>query len=319
MKSLLSSLFIQFQTLTLTVSFALILVAENSRASTNLCALAIPNRPPVALKYKASAHEIAHLHKKYPKILELINQTLENIENEILLSTIVPISSLSEMKIVRGLSPNVSVSSQLLELSRTLPDGLQQEIVDVHNLFISKDAFKKYIYDLMNDVGVLMMKEADQLTPGRKKIQDPTSEKSSPVKKKKYLLAGAIDRNSLLRVLVNRAKSRGDKIGFIPKTGFSKNSTRSYKYSEFWDVPRGGPFFDQFFDEDERHGQETHLLQMDFAEVVLDPTRRRDFWDYATSPNQGSWVWDTLFDGREFNFREPEFISPLLQKTLPLH
>jgi len=270
------------------------------------------------LKYKATAEEVAALHAAYPKYVQLIEKTLANIDQLSLSPSIVPIIKVTDMKSVRGATADWNNPAVI----DALPESLKKQIIDVHNLMLNKQALKDYIVDLMNDIGVLMMKEKNRETLGRDNLEQPLSAKNTTkTKKEDFLQAGAVDRNSMLKVLVSRVRSRGDQITVIlsgPKGGFDSNKTKTQKYAQFWEVPRKGPFFDLYFGAGSSHGQEKHLLQMDFVEKALDPVNRREFWDYVTSTNQGSWAWDTMFDGTNSTFMHPEHIGPMLNKTLPL-
>ena len=141
--------------------------------------------------------------------------------------------------------------------------------------------------------------------------------------KDELLKKGTLDRQSVLAVLVRRAQDAGENIAIIPSTGsFNKNTTRTWKFDNFYQVPRKGPFFDNEFPRHGGHGQDIHFLQMDYVRDVIAKATNgnpRLFWDYIGSNRHGHEFWDEVFDSFARNYTSPEYLGPLLRQHLPLH
>lgn len=141
--------------------------------------------------------------------------------------------------------------------------------------------------------------------------------------KGEMLEKGMLDRQSILAVLVQRAKDSGERVGVIPMAGsFDRNTTRAWKFERFHQVPQKGPFFDNYFPRHSNHGQDIHLVQMDYIrDVVVKATNGKPevFWNYVANDPAGAKIWDRLFDSFSSNFTSPEFIGPLLRRHLPVH
>jgi hypothetical protein len=223
-----------------------------------------------------------------------------------------PIADISEVNLIKWHEQNARARE-------VLPDSMKKQIVDAHNLLSNAEAMKSYIQKLLEDVGVLMMKEADKMVYAVS-LESAFELTSQKVTKRSYLENGQADHNSFRRVLVNRILARDQKISVILRQqhgGFDGNKTKNYNFPGFFDVVRRGPFFDLYFKKRTPHGQDIHLLQMDYVDQVL--TDRKAFWEYVTNVNEGIWVWDPLFDAFDRSYRHPEFLGPLLRQTLPFN
>jgi hypothetical protein len=265
------------------------------------------------LRYSSSTSEKKQLYTLYPNYRKLVERTLENIEN-FRPTNENPILDISEINLLKWHEQNVRARE-------VLPESMKKQIVDVHNLLSNTEAMKIYIQKLLEDVGVLMMKESDKMVYAVS-AESPSSFQLTQhkVTKRYYLENGQADHNSFRRVLVNRILARDQKISVIlPQKhgGFSNNKTKNYKFPDFFDVVRRGPFFDLEFNKRSAHGQDIHLLQMDYVDQAL--TDRKAFWEYLTNVNEGVWAWDPLFDAFDRSYRQPEFLGPLLRSTLPLN
>lgn len=269
--------------------------------------------------YRATESEIRSLNRRYPKIRQNVEKTVQaimamNIAKE-------PITRLGQIKEQGSLrSFNTNDMSDPDKLANLNP-RLKRQILNVYNLLLDKQQFASYVRQLMLDTAVLMMKNQDQSTFRLENMEQPLSAKTNErTTKREFLLLGQIDHQSMMKVLVGRVRDRGDDIAVIlsgQRGGFENNTTRTQRYENFYEVPARGPFIDLYFGRGSSHGQEGHLLQMDFVEQIL--TNRRQFWSYATNKGSGDWVWDSLFDGTNSTLMHPEFFGPVLRRTIPLY
>lgn len=267
-------------------------------------------------KYSSKEADVKRLYELYPNYKKLVIETLENIRlNEP--NSGKPAQKFNEMSIY-NLDPAIR------EVENTLSPTLKRNILAVYNALENKFMLIKYTKVLLEDAGVLMMKEADKMVLKRIDMTNPQSPLSKEkITKRHYLEMGQVDHNSLRRILTDRILSRGDKMSVILKKehgSYNKNKTRNYNHEDFFGVLRIGPFFDLEFKKGQDHGQDVHLLQMDFVEQVL--TDRHEFWRFvvgATPENRQGWAWSLLFDGFDYTYRHPEFVGPVLRKTLPVY
>lgn len=267
-------------------------------------------------KYTAKALEVAKLYEDYPAYKKLVTATLENIRtNEP--SNTKPAAELEDM-IFYNTVPEIR------EIERNISPEVKKDLIVTYNALENKFMLIKYIKTLLEDAGVLMMKEADQKILKRFDMENAQSQLTTEkTTKRHYLEIGQVDHNSLKRVLTNRILARGDKLSVILRKehgSYDKNKTHNYKHDDFFGVLRVGPFFDLEFRKGQAHGQDVHLLQMDYVEQVL--SNRKEFWLYvtgATAENKQAWAWDRLFDGWDSSYRQPEFLGPILRQTLPIY
>ena len=217
------------------------------------------------LRYAASASEVAKLYESFPEYRKLVLETLETIRiNEP--ATTKPAFTLEDMVFYES-------ASNLREIEKNISPEVKKDILAVYNVLHNKFMLIKYTKQLLEDVGVLMMKEADLLVLKRTDMHNAQSDfTSQKITKRHYLEIGQADHNSLRRVLTNRVLARGDQMSIILSKehgSYDKNKTRNYRHDDFFDVLRRGPFFDLEFRKGQAHGQDAHLLQMDFVEQVL--------------------------------------------------
>ncbi|MBY0553076.1 hypothetical protein K2P97_01015 [bacterium] len=265
--------------------------------------------------YKASRAEIKALYKAYPKIKDNISKMYNDIVGINMAKN--PVTTIEEIQQSGTLRSYTVNDTNKPDWIQNMDADLKKQIIDAHNQLTDKQAFATYLTVLYKEAAVYMMKNKDQPTS---KIADFKNSASAPLTEKttkeEFLLNGIIDHHSLAKVLVNRIRSRGDRIAVIPQVGFT-NTTKTQNFPRFYQVPARGPFFDRVFGRLSGHGQEVHLLQMDYVEGAL--TNREQFWHYSTKENRGDWVWDSLFDGMNRTIMHPEYIGPILRKHIPLY
>lgn len=270
---------------------------------------------------KASTNRIEQLHQNYPKFYEKLNIWSETSWQ----------SEFSNLK-VNTIENPWDISSNLVSGDRSkfeitrlknLPINLQKTLVEVYNSLHNKTAFIDYLKTLYVDTAVHMMSRSDSLVKSSKDLVElyPELATEKKVKMQYYLEAGLLERNALLRVLVHRARARGQQFAYIlPRVNYNYNKTKSMKFNNFFEVPFHGPFIDGYFTQKSSHGQDTHLIQMDYvADLIFKTTEGnpRIFWDYAT--RDATWVWDTFFDATDGSLRHPEYLGPKIQKYFPVY
>ena len=299
----------KYQLVALTI---VLLTASFSEAGVRCYSLFSSTRP---YQYQAKAYEVEQLYKAYPKFRETINTMTDAILSVAITKTpISRIEQIQEQGSLRSYSANDATNPENL---KTIDPNLQKQIIEAYNLLLNRDEFSKYLKQLVLDSAVLMMKTKNQSTYKVADINNPLSEKlQEKTTRDEFLKAGRIDHHSLVKVLVDRIKSRGDRVSIIPSVGYT-NRTKTMNFDTFYKVPRHGPFFDNVFPVGSSHGQEGHLLQMDYVERAL--TDREQFWNYTTKIERGDWVWDTLFDGMNSTIMHPEFIGPIIRQHIPIY
>ncbi len=146
-------------------------------------------------------------------------------------------------------------------------------------------------------------------------------------KELKMLEDGQLTRNAILRVLVKRAKERGQgnisivlsKLDDAGNARPIKSTSKPASNVGFRTAVGDGPFFDKPF-ADNRHGIDIHLLQKDIvADVVAAGTNGNpsEFWNFLGS-TAGINFWVPLFDSAHTSFTQPEVLHHLIENILPL-
>jgi hypothetical protein len=282
------------------------------------CGQVLLESPAGISSFKATAQERAELLAKYPQFAEQIEKAVLGILNKK-----IPVETVADVTDIPNKTQIRKSFSEQIDFNNIDPI-VAQTIVGVFNRLRNQQELATYVRELMQDAGVYMMKNPDHQTNQIANFPNVKGEliKGQKITKQVFLDAGIIDHHSLLIVLVHRIRERGDKIAVIPKKGnYNGNKTKTMRFTRFWDVPKWGPFFDFAFARHNRHGQDVHLLQMDFVEPLirdLTANQPRIFWDYVTS-EKGSWVWDTMFDGTNSDYMHPETLGPLVREYIPLH
>ena len=170
-----------------------------------------------------------------------------------------------------------------------------ETIKEIYNLNQDREAFASYIESLIYDTAFFMS--------NRSRPSDLQS-----------LSEGKIPRNEAVRVVVSRYISRGDEIGVIKKSQSNNNE-------HFRKVVNKSGIFDWAFVEGQLHGQDVHLLQVDFAYSTIYKATSGDtriFWDYIGS-KKGIWFWYDLFDSSTLNPTRPEVFGPHVRRYIPFH
>ncbi len=137
---------------------------------------------------------------------------------------------------------------------------------------------------------------------------------------------GTITRNATLRVLVRRARARGEgNISTIVSESRHPGVTATAKPDSnagFRDAVGQGPFFDKPFGE-QRHGVDMHFLQRDFVSDAVSTATNGNpkmFWDFLGSP-RGINYWVPLFDASQTSavtLASPELLHHQIIRFLPL-
>jgi len=280
-----------------------------------------------AVQFRALAENAAisaeEVFQKYPKLRDNADKM-----NAAILEKNYPgkVSTIEEI-FSRGIrNYNGGDGGELAKL-KALPEDLQRTIIAVYNRLLDKQAMAAYTQTLLTDTAVEMAKRPQARTRAITNFPAVNGEiiPKQYTNKEAFLLEGITDRASILKVLVHRIHDRGEEIAFIlpnSKGQFSGNNTKNMKFENFYQVPGRGPFIDAGFGRHSSHGQDIHLMQMDYvADVIAEETggNPRLFWDYATKKGTGDWIWDTMFDGMNSTYMHPEHIGPLLRNHLPLH
>lgn len=177
-----------------------------------------------------------------------------------------------------------------------VPSGTLRSVIEASARIMNNTngQWDNYIPELIRDVGESMLRSNIPSVRAR-------------------ALAGEITRNDVLRVLVTRARARGET--FRSVTGGSAD--------DFFETVRSGPFFDRFFrGSQSNHGVDIHLLQRDFLARNLPPENASNFnemFDYFATPN-GRKIWDEMFDStNEYTLTSPEEVMLMVRPVLPLN
>ncbi|MES3036748.1 MAG: hypothetical protein V4736_02480 [Bdellovibrionota bacterium] len=287
------------------------------------CTAALKNVEKVSA-LKASKEEIADLFAKYPAFKPAIALAHKKISETSLALPDQPITDIQQVETGSIRNYDASYSPEKLA---ALDPRLKDTLIAVFNALKDKKGLANYTKKLMQDAAVEMAKTPSARTRELKNFP-PENDYSGPdhtanyTTKKQYLELGQLDHQSLLKVLVHRIRNRGGRISYIPERGnYNENTTRTQKFNDFYNVPKHGPFIDKAFGPGDSHGQDVHLLQMDYvAEIVFKKTKGNPqlFWDYVNTRGTGGWAWDTMFDGMNGTWMEPEKIGPVLRQHIPL-
>jgi len=112
------------------------------------------------------------------------------------------------------------------------------------------------------------------------------------------LQKGELSRNAVLRILVQRAKKRGETF----------QTMKDMDDADFFGVVAKGPFFDKAFylgshPQSVLHGMDSHLIQRDLvADVFPTPASHKEFYEYLGKNLRGQKVWSELYDrGPRYN------------------
>jgi hypothetical protein len=123
---------------------------------------------------------------------------------------------------------------------------------------------------------------------------------------------GELLRDSVLKVLVRRARARGLSVGKVEKL---------LNRDDFTDAIRSGPFVD-FGVGKSPHGVYTHLLQLDFVSDIVEKKLGGDFkrfHRYLGSLN-GVALWTLIFDRNSGSTpHHPEYLGPKLSEALSMN
>lgn len=183
---------------------------------------------------------------------------------------------------------------RFLDSLNAVKPELKDAMVRVSNKLNDSDKFLRYTKDLV--------------------IETVENIKSRGIPSELELLKnGELNRNAVLRVLVERAKARGEGDFSTVKTLNPDDPT------EFIQAVKKGPFFDKAFKYD-THGIDMHLLQRDYvSDEVFAATsgKPQEFWDLLGS-NEGLNFWGPLFDSIQDNMTSPEFTRRVINQALPL-
>jgi hypothetical protein len=197
---------------------------------------------------------------------------------------------------------------KLIVRTTTLSRQMQSTITAVYNHLHDTNAFEKYMSQLSADSALEVKasgiaSEVDQLEKG------------------------VITRNAVLRVLVKRARARGDDAFSTvvsedsPDPRISQTRKPGTK-SGFRAAVGQGPFFDKGFN-GTRHGTDMHLLQRDYVSDTVNSAtdgKPSDFWTFLGS-KQGINYWVPLFDAIDTSnsLGSPEVLRHLVIEYLPLN
>lgn len=267
--------------------------------------------------------ELQQLAQEYPQFMENVRIAKQSIlDSNFTMEPITDVQQISARTSIRGRGN----PSSLAERNDAV---LNQTVVNVFNDLVNKRKMANYVEKLMIDAGIYMLRNKQNRT---REVQDPNRATSqyapnSYTTKEEFLKRGRIDHHSVLYILSHRIRARGENIAYIlPNGNYSGNSSRTQRYETFFQVPRRGPFIDGAFGRASSHGQDVHLVQMDYISETLAKSTNNNpkiFWDYAlheaNDSTAGTWVWDTFFDGMNGTFMHPEFLGPKLQQHLPVH
>lgn len=177
-----------------------------------------------------------------------------------------------------------AVTEKMSERASNLDPEIQNTMVGIFNRMHDKTEYKKY----METLSVDSVKEIRR--------------RGIP-KELELLEKGEVSDIAIMRVLVQRAKARGqgDMSTLVPTRaaeGAEVGKTRKPDTNEgFRSAIQQGPFFDKILRKSP-HGMVSHLIQQDFvSDVVLKTTngKPKKFWDFLGS-KKGINFWVPLFD-----------------------
>lgn len=176
------------------------------------------------------------------------------------------------------------------------PKELHPALSKVHQRMLDEKAWNTYLREL----------RAESLA----EMKNSSSTQSRALAEK-----GQLTRNAVLKVLVKRAKARGEN-----EFGTVKN----FDLDKFKSQVAKGPFFDKAFPTKKYfpglHGADTHLIQRDFVAPTVEsamPGKSKEFYQFLGS-DRGIKVWDQLFDSQsKLNPTSPEYVGQFLLKDFP--
>lgn len=273
--------------------------------------------------FRAKPEQIAEMYAQYPKMKEHIDLFTKEISEKKFEYR--KVRNLKQLIDTADLSGN---DDHFRANYKNLNPKLKKSLIRVYNDMINGPKFAAYIKELMEDSAVYMMLNKDVQVRNFADLSLVRIDRTGPrVSKENYLERGFIDNQSVMKILVDRLRERGEVFTVIHDDGMESNPTRNQVYRDFHSVPHRGPFFDNVFSKEDSHGQATHMLQMDYtAKTVHEATKGdpRIFWDYvATNQHEnldrvGGWAWDTFYDGLNSTLMEPEYVKPLVYKYIQL-
>lgn len=176
------------------------------------------------------------------------------------------------------------------DASESIKETLRASARIMNNL---DSKWNDYIPDLIEEVGQSMLRSTIPSVRAR-------------------ALSGEITRNDVLRVLVARARARGETFKTV------KNSDTD----NFFETVQSGPFFDRFFKNSKSdHGVDVHLLQRDFLAQQLPAEQRakmQEMFEYLGT-SEGRNIWNEMFDS-DFasSLTCPEELMRMIKQVLPL-
>lgn len=175
---------------------------------------------------------------------------------------------------------------------RLQSEEIQNTVVAVYNRMNDSKAFARYVQDLLI--------ETAQFMKDRGREEDL-----------QLLEQGRVTRAAALKVVILRMKKRNIEVTALRTEIDRKDFQNHVKSMAFIDYPFYG----------NRHGRDTHLLQVDFVyDAVYKSMNGKplEFYQFLGSP-KGIWFWFDLFDAQfESDFRYPEFFSPRVRSTIPM-
>ena len=186
-------------------------------------------------------------------------------------------------------------------ISRVKDSQMQKTLEATYEHMRDREAWTQYFETLTHDAARLMMNSKN---PNEVRL----------------VQNGQISRTALLKVLVQRAKDRGEVFTTIRANAGPKGDG-TLTLTELGGNISKGPFFDKGFAGYD-HGIDTHILQRDFIAPYLEaraPGTTDAVFKFLGS-KEGLPVWEQIFDGTPSakNPTSPEYLGWFIQKHLPL-
>ena len=171
---------------------------------------------------------------------------------------------------------------------------IQNTVVAVYNRMNDSKAFAKYIQNLLIETAEFMK--------SRGRAEDL-----------ELLEQGRVTRSAALKVLFERMKKRNIEVRALRSLRDPLDFQKHVSQMAFIDYP---------FKQGNRHGRDTHLMQVDYVyDVVYQNMNGKplEFYQFLGSP-KGIWFWFDLFDAQlESDLRYPEFFGPKVRSTVPMY
>ena len=164
--------------------------------------------------------------------------------------------------------------------------------VEIYGLLNNKAAWIEYTKNLQDATRLEMLAS-----------QNPTQSKLAENQ--------GLNRNMMLKVLIKRARARGE---------ISFQTLKDSDLNKFFQAVGSGPFFDKHFggkQSHDKHGQDSHLIQRDFVSGLLAKRLKKKAPDFYTALSMYEKIWDNLFDSFNKNPSNPEYLRPALEDFLP--